>query len=409
MRAALKSGRLVTLARLRGYSLLLIGGYIIALVALLATADGIVDYAGRPLGTDFMNVYAAGKLADVGHAADAYDFTLHHAAQKIVAGRPDVPYFSWHYPPPFLMLAAALATMPYLLALLVYQAATLAAYLRVVRQIAGTSQAWLPALAFPAVFINLTHGHNGFITAALLGGALLLLERRPLLAGCLIGCLTYKPQFALLVPVVLAVSGRWRTFAAAAASALALLATTWLVFGSSVFAAFWDQLPLAQRMVLEGPAGFYKLQSVYAALRLAGLPLAAATAVQGFVTLVLALLLALLWRSAAAFELKAAALLIACPLATPYVFDYDLLVLAPAIAFLTAHGLARGFAPYEASALAALWLMPLVARSLAQATDIAIAPLVMLAALAIIAHRAGLAPSLRATFRDLVRRPRSAA
>src|SRR6185503_11441314 len=147
------------------------------------TADGIVDYAGRPLGTDFMNVYAAGKLADVGHAADAYDFTLHHAAQKIVAGRPDVPYFSWHYPPPFLMLAAALATMPYLLALLVYQAATLAAYLRVVRQIAGTSQAWLPALAFPAVFINLTHGHNGFITAALLGGALLLLERRPLLAG----------------------------------------------------------------------------------------------------------------------------------------------------------------------------------------------------------------------------------
>src|SRR6185295_16055000 len=104
MRAALRSGRIVTLARLRGYSLLLIGGYLIALVALLATADGIVDYAGRPLGTDFMNIYAAGKLANDGRAADVYDFALHHAAQKAVAGRPNVPYFSWHYPPPFLML-----------------------------------------------------------------------------------------------------------------------------------------------------------------------------------------------------------------------------------------------------------------------------------------------------------------
>ena len=104
-----------------------------------------------------------------------------------ISGREDIPYYGWHYPPAFLLVAAALAALPYLGALLVYQAATLAAYLAVVRRIAGRPEAWLLALAFPAVFVNVTHGHNGFITAALLGGALLVLDRRPLLAGALHG------------------------------------------------------------------------------------------------------------------------------------------------------------------------------------------------------------------------------
>ena len=41
------------------------------------------------------------------------------------------------------------------------------------------------ALACPAVLINVGHGQNGFLTAALLGGALVLLDRRPIVAGIL--------------------------------------------------------------------------------------------------------------------------------------------------------------------------------------------------------------------------------
>ena len=67
----------------------------------------------------------------------------------------------------------------------------------------------------------------------------------------------------------------------------------------------------------------------------------------------------------AAFALKAAALLIGTMLATPYSLDYDLMLLAPAIAFLAADGIERGFAPYEKTVLAALWLVPLIARSVA--------------------------------------------
>ena len=60
------------------------------------------------------------------------------------------------------------------------------------------------------MLINIGHGQNGFLTAALLGGALVVLDRRPILAGILIGLLVYKPQYGLMIPIVLAVSGRWR-------------------------------------------------------------------------------------------------------------------------------------------------------------------------------------------------------
>src|SRR5205085_427699 len=146
-------------------------------------------------------------------------------------------------------------------------------------------------------------GHNGFITAALLGGALLLLDRRPLLAGALLGCLAYKPQFGLLMPLVLAATGRWRVIGAAAATVLAIAALTWALFGADVFVAFWHSLPMTQRVILEGAPGFHKIQSIYAALRQLGVPAALANAVQMTATLGVAAALVVLWRSAAAFAL----------------------------------------------------------------------------------------------------------
>jgi hypothetical protein len=89
----------------------------------------------------------------------------------------------------------------------------------------------LVALAFPAVFVNIGHGQNGFLTAALLGGALHLLDRGPWLAGVLIGLLAYKPQFGVLIPVALLAGGRWNTIGAAAAVA-ALAAISFVTLGS---------------------------------------------------------------------------------------------------------------------------------------------------------------------------------
>ncbi len=239
------------------------------------------------------------------------------------------------------------------------------------------------------MFINLGHGHNGFLTVALIAGALTQLDRRPLIAGILIGLLAYKPQFGLLIPLVLAVSGRWRVFFAAAATVAALALAVTLCFGMDVWTAFFASTKFTRSVVLEqGGTGWYKIQSVFSWVRMWGGGIPLAYAVQGAVTLAVAAALGWLWRTRATFPLKSAALLLGTVLATPYMLDYDLMLLAPAIAFLAADGTRRGFAPWEKTLLAALWLVPLLARSVAQATFIPLAVPLMLLAFGFLLRRA---------------------
>jgi hypothetical protein len=392
---SLRRGDWLTRQRMRLWALAVLAASAIGLVYLVATADGLNDFRGEPLGTDFSNVYAAGTYVRDGTPALAYDWPAQHAREQQIFGS-KTPFFGWHYPPYFLFIAGLLATMPYLLALAVWQLATLALYLLTVRTILKTTShrglaadpLWLlVALAFPAVFVNIGHGHNGFLTAALIGTALLLLDRRPLVAGVLFGLIAYKPQFGVLIPLVLIATGRWRVFAAAAATVAALTLATLIAFGPEVWRAFLASTALTRIEVLEqGGTGWYKIQSVFSVVRMWGGGVPLAYAAQTAVTVGLAVALIWLWRSAAAFPLKAAALIIAAVLATPYSLDYDLVALAPALAFVAVDGLERGFDGWHKSALAFLWIVPLVARTVAQHTLIPLGVPAMLAMLALVLH-----------------------
>src|ERR1035441_9686259 len=144
----------------------------------------------------------------------------------------------------------------------------------------------LLALAFPAVFINLGQAHNGFLTVALIGAALCQLDRRPWLAGVLIGCLAYKPQFGLLISLVLMGSGRWRVFSAAAVMVALLALAVTLAFGAEVWPAFLASTKFTRTVVLEqGGTGWFKIQSVFSWVRLWGGGIALAYALQAAVTL----------------------------------------------------------------------------------------------------------------------------
>jgi hypothetical protein len=385
----LRSGDWLTATRARNYSLMLLGLCVIAALAWIALSDGLVDRNGKPLGTDFSNVYAAGRLTWQGRAADAYQPPLQHAAEKSVFAGRNVPFFGWHYPPFFFAIAFAVAAFPYAWGLVIWIASSLAAYLMVIRAILPRPQTLLVAAAFPAVFVNIGHGHNGFLTAALLGGALHLLDRRPWLAGVLIGCLAYKPQFGVLIPIALLAGTRWRTIGAAAGTVAALIALSLLTLGGDVWNAFADSLKFTQAVVLEqGDTGWEKIQSVFSAVRMWGATVHTAYAVQIALGLVLAASIAWLWQSNAPFELKAAALATGSLLATPYVLDYDLVVLAVAIAYFTRHGLKYGFGSFEISLLAAAWIVPLLSRGIAGLTGIPVGLLVMLALHFFIVRRA---------------------
>ena len=337
-------------------------GYLIVLGGSYLQGHFLTDPQGRPIANDFVNVWAAGRLALDGAAPAAYDWTLHRAAEVRAVGYDFDGYYGWHYPPPAFFFAAALATLPYLVAAVVWLLTTLAAYVAAIAGILGLRTGVLFALGFPAAIWNVTAGQNGFLTAALIGGTLGLLERHPALAGVCLGLLTYKPQFGLLFPIVLIADRRWLTIVVATSVAIALAALSWLAFGSASWEAFVHWAPLSSRALIdEGALDWYRLQSVFALVRAHGGSEPLAWTVQGIVSLALAVGLVWLWKSRVAFELKAAALAAGALLATPYLFMYDLVVLAVAVAFLLRLALAREFlSGIEIAALAAAGALILI-------------------------------------------------
>lgn len=350
--------------------------------SLLGSSSGALDWLGRPLGTDFSQVWTAGRMALDGRAAEVWSWEAHRAVQQAYYGPRLSQWYGWHYPPPFLLIAAALAPLPYLAALFVWQAATLLSFAWLIRRFTGRPEAWLFVLAAPVTLICLLHGHNGFLTALLLGGGLMLLEKRPFAAGLLLGCLVYKPQFALVLPLLLLALWNWRAIAGAAVSSLALIGITLVLWGWPVWQAFLDSLPLTQTIVIEqGRTGWEKIMSPFSAVRSWGGSVDAAYGVQAVFTF--AAIAASLWlaRKSRA-DVRNAAVTAAVLISTPYVLDYDYVVLLAGIAFLWRDATRHGWLPWEKSALGLVWFAPLAARNLAALT---LFPLGLLTAILVLA------------------------
>ena len=362
---ALREGQWLTLERVRVYSVMLLVAYVIAIVAWCGLADGLKDRSGSPIGTDFLNVYSAGVLAGEGHPEVAYDWPAQHGLENKIVGY-DAPYYGWHYPPPFLAVARLLAMLPYTTALALYLGLGFAAYFFVLRRLAPKQKGVLLSIAaFPAVFVNIGNGQNGFISTTLMGLGLAVLTWHPWLAGFLFGLLAYKPQFFVLIPLFLLVDKNWRALLSTCIFACANYAASYLLFGAKTWQAFFTSTQLTQHTVLEaGTTGWNRIQSVFSAVRLLGGSTEAAYIVQGLVATAAVITAVWIWRQRVSFEIRAAALCVATLLLTPYLLDYDLVILALPLALLSRQNLAQNALPYEKTMLAILWLSPLVVRSL---------------------------------------------
>lgn len=308
------------------------------LAASFVQGSFLVDPQGHAIATDFVNVWAAGRQVLDGNAAAVYDNVIHKTAEAAAVGHPFDGHYPWIYPPTFLFAAALLACLPYVQAQVAWTLLTFPLYAAAIRGIVGDRIGLLLACAFPGILANAMVGQNGFVTAALFGGALICMERRPLLAGCLIGLLSFKPHLGILFPVVLIAGGHWRVIGAAAVTVALLFAASTLAFGIGAWQAFLQALPIASHASLtDGLANWAKLQSIFGLVRMIGGSDALAWTLQAMLTTAVAVLLAGIWRSRISFEIKAAALVAGALLCTPYLFMYDLVALAVPMAFLL-HG-----------------------------------------------------------------------
>ena len=357
-------------------------GSLSMLAWLFGFGHGTLDPVGRPLGTDFSEVYAAGRMALAGHAADVWSWPKHFAVQQQIHHSANVPFYGWHYPPPFLLIASALALLPYIPALFVWQAATVGALTFMLWKMVPRRETVLLALAAPVTLVCVTHGHNGFLTALLLGGGLMLLEERPFAAGLLLGCLIYKPQFGLVIPPLLLVTRNWRAIAGALVSAALLIGLTLVLWGWPVWQAFIESLPLTRHVVIEqGAAGWFKIMSPFAAVRMWGGDIDLAYAVQAIATAAaIGAVIFLALRDDV--RLRNAAVAAAVLVSTPYVLDYDYVVLGLSLAWLWLDGEENGFLKWDRTLMALAWMAPIAARQIAHFTFV---PLGLATALMLVA------------------------
>ena len=270
-------------------------------------------------------------------------------------------------------------------------AATAAAYLAAARKLPlGT--VWLAA-AFAPVAVNGMIGQNGLLTAALVIGAAINLDRRPFLAGLLVGCLVIKPQLAVLFPLAFLADGRWRAIAGAAMAAIGLSALALLCFGLDSYRAMMASTPLFASIVSSGTTGWFRMASVYSALRLAGLDTSIAWAAHLLVAFAATAMVWIVWRRRHDTSAKFAVLVAASMLISPYLYVYDTVTLVVPFLWLAANGADR-------RVLAVLWLLPVISllQNWRWNAAMNLAPLVSIGLLALLgfrlllANRAGTAP-----------------
>ena len=379
----IRSGDWLDRARILACAHILFVVEVAVFLFLIAGTHGWIVPLDHPLTTDFASFYAAGDLANAGNPALAYDQAAHFAAEQRVT-EPGIQYQFFYYPPVFLLICTLLARLPYLAAFVVFEAASLALYLVVTRRILDEPgrAALVPMLAFPAVFWTVGLGQNALLTAALFGAGILSVDRRPVWAGMLFGALCYKPHLALLIPVALIAGRRWQAFAAASATVAALVLGSTGLFGWETWQAFLGVAADSHATYELGRINLAGMISPFAAARLAGFDVGIAYAIQGLATLAAAALVAFVWWRDQSLELRGASLAAATLIAVPVVLLYDFMLAAVAAAFLIHAARRTGFLPWEKTALALVFVVPLLTLGIGQGWHVPVGPLASLLLLA---------------------------
>jgi len=247
--------------------------------------------------------------------------------------------------------------MPYWGAFALWIVATFLLYLAAVYAIIPRPAALIAAVtSFPVMF-NILCGHNGLLSAGLVGLSLILVERRPWLSGIFLGLLTYKPQLGVLFPLALLASRNWRALLSAVATSVIFGMTAALAFGYQTWPSFIGALVDRASSLSQTPdlSFAFALVSVFGFLRTLGVSPAVSWYAQFTVTALVAATVCVLWARPIPHALKAAALAIGSVLAAPHAHGYDVCILSIAVAFVVKDELARGFLPGERAVILMCW------------------------------------------------------
>jgi hypothetical protein len=299
-------------------------------------ANGVSLFVGKPPTLDFTNLWFGGRLAIAGQTDTLFDIEAYRGALERMFNSSLQPS-EWSYPPSLLLVGVPLALMPLYPAYVLWTIGTLGALSLILYRAGLPLAACLLLWISPAALTNIFFGHNGAATAALLIGGLLTAERKPWVAGLCFGLLTMKPHLGILVPVCLVAAGYWRAIGWSAffSVVIGLMTAAW--FGPEVWQGFFTVTQPFMQGVLEAPYGNnYQLNAatLFLTARWLGADLTTAYVFQSLASIGIAMIVWKIWREDSDLLVKVAATAALTPLATPYAYSYDMVMVAAAVIIL---------------------------------------------------------------------------
>jgi hypothetical protein len=299
------------------------------------------DYLTLAVGRDFLNFWMYGRAAFESDPGRFYNVDLYNAALRALIGG-NYPGQTWSYPPSVMLVAWPFGLLSYLQALAAWTLGSVVFFLWTAGRVLPDRKLLAILVVSPAAILCLISGQFSFLTAGMMIMIFLWLDRRPVLAGILIGLMIIKPQLGLFFPVILIASARWRVFCAAALTAVAVTLITAAIFGPQIWLDYIGVGLPNQNLVLIEPyrLGAPLMPTIFMNARWLGANYAVAMTLQLCFTAFAAA--ALLWayrNRKAADPWLLAALFLACSVfGSPYLMSYDLLPLTFAAILLRATG-----------------------------------------------------------------------
>lgn len=294
---------------------------------------------------DFDAFYVAGQMALDGRVDASYDAALVKEAQILHiqtygAEKPMVGFMPWTYPPIFTLILQPLSALPLWLSYVVFTASTLGLLLAVLRKISDHHVGAM-LLTFPILFVNLASGQNGYLTAALIGLFLVLYNRNKTLAGLPLGLMIIKPHLAVGISMASLLGRRWGAMALAAVTVIALIGITTAVYSFDVWGHFLQAVRDAKDFLASGRYPLVRMTSVYAMFRSFGMMPQWAFALHMVGCVIALAVLAFAWMRKLPARYFAAVVCLTSLFISPYNYDYDIIVLTVALAFILPDILAR--------------------------------------------------------------------
>lgn len=283
---------------------------------------------------DFANYWIASKLVLEGKTADLFGDHAAYFAHMTAAFGADYPWHNWSYPPHFLFTILPLGLAGYKVSLVIYLLFTFLLFCAAVHLVLRRANAFQLFLLAPAVIANVIASQNGFLISALLLAGLAARSHRPVLAGICIGLLTIKPQLGYLLPFLLLFERRWIVILSASITTAVLVVLSALFFGLESWRGYFDSVVPYQMTVMRELTGIFQhmMPSVYGSFRSLDLPASMALSVHmPFAILVFLIFSFSLFRLETPWA-RAASLVFATFLITPYSVVYDMASLAAVVA-----------------------------------------------------------------------------